>query len=332
MRWDGSGCPNAPSKCAKCAQMRATPCAQLRRPFARTAAPRRFQRIAIALPSAIMLNGFEGSAPMEQSAGESEGVRGETRAQCALCRQMAILQRSHLLPRSLYKTVRGLENNPHPLHISPERWQQSSQQDTATLLCVKCEQQFHRQGENWVLRHLLRNTGHFKLLDLVNTFSQSSTTDRRTVYLIDSNAPIRFDALAYFAASVIWKASVHQWQSYEQGQSICLGHTYQEQFRLYLLGQAAFPDDAVLVLDVTRPENRLKEVLCSPVTARGDRHYRHWFMTPGVIFEIAVGRLMPSAVRNLCALRNRLIFSSNHEESMRQVYRSMSRSGRIPPQ
>lgn len=263
---------------------------------------------------------------MHHSTDEPVAVSAESRvALCALCRQVASLRRSHLLPASLYKTVHGTEKNPHPLHINPVDWRQSSVQDVATLLCDTCEQLIHCQGENWVLRHLLRRTGRFRLLDMVEKWSQSVTVDQYTVYSINSGSPIDFGALAYFAASVIWKASVHKWQSYGQGKNISLGNVYQEKFRRYLLGETRFPDDAVFIMDVTRPENRLKEVLCSPATSRGDKHYRHWFMTPGVIFEIAVGRLMSDAVRGLCALRHRLILSSNHENAVRLLYNSMGK-------
>lgn len=241
---------------------------------------------------------------------------------CALCQHSARLQDSHLLPQALYKHVRGDGTNPHPLHIAPQGWHQSSFQDKAYLLCMECEQRLHRNGENWVLKNLLRKDGKFLLWDKVTAHSESLSSDRHTIYRVKADGAVDFDALAYFAASVIWKAAAYPWRG--KGEEITLGTSY-EQFRGFLLGKQSFPDNAVLIVDITRPENRVKAVLSGPATTRGDKCFRHWFMTPGVVFEIAIGKLMPSDVRRLCALRNRIIVSSNHEETFRRAYDSMGR-------
>jgi len=241
---------------------------------------------------------------------------------CALCLQSAVLQQSHLLPKALYRMVRGDGKNPHPLNITANGWFQSSFQEKAHLLCAECEQRFHQGGENWVLKHLLRKDGSFLLWDKVVKHSQNLSDERCTVYKVAADAGIDFNALAYFAASIIWKAAAHPWRG--GGEEITLGERYQEQFRLYLLHEQEFPEDAALIVDITRPENRLKPIIGDPATARWPTHFQHSFFTPGVVFEIAAGKLIPEAVRRLCSLRNRFIVSSNHEEKYRSAYRSMS--------
>ena len=56
--------------------------------------------------------------------------------------------------------------------------------------------------------------------------------------------------LAYFAASILWRGSAHQWRFGKQLLTrISLG-PYEEELRQYLLGQTQFPRNAVLAVDV----------------------------------------------------------------------------------
>lgn len=186
----------------------------------------------------------------------------------------------------------------------------------------------HQNGENWVLRHLLQANGEFPLWDKVTRYSRSRSSDKCTVYEAGEDADINFDALAYFAVSVIWKAAVFNWR--RDGAGITLGEPYTDQCRTYLLGGAPFPENAVLIIDITRPENRLKKVLSDVATSRGEGCFRHWFMTPGVVFEICLGKLMRQELRRICGLRNRIIGSSNHEATFRAAYESMKPKGSMP--
>ena len=45
----------------------------------------------------------------------------------------------------------------------------------------------------------------------------------------------------YFAASIFWRASALPWCEYRGQEQFSLGTRYDEEFRVYLLGQAGFP-------------------------------------------------------------------------------------------
>jgi hypothetical protein len=162
---------------------------------------------------------------------------------CPLCLQSAALQKSHLLPKALYKTVRGDGPNPHPLHITPGNWRQSSFQDWAHLLCIDCEQRLHRGGEDWTLRHLLRKDGTFKLRDKIVANSQCLTSESFTAFQVDIAAEVDFKQLAYFAVSIIWKAAAYPWRG--DGNEISLGSRYFEEFRRYLMNEGNFPRECI---------------------------------------------------------------------------------------
>lgn len=65
---------------------------------------------------------------------------------------------------------------------------------------------------------------------------------------------------------MIWKAAIHPWRGALD--QVDLG-PYDVQFRRFLLGQATFPQNATLTVDISRPENRLKSVFGGPVIIRG---------------------------------------------------------------
>ena len=171
--------------------------------------------------------------------------------ECPMRLQSGSIQKSHLLPKALYKTVRGDGPNPHPLHIAPGNWHQSSFQDWAHLLCFDCAQRLHRGGEEWTLRHLLKKDGTFRLRDKIVAKSQCLTSDSFTAYQVDIDAGVDFDQLAYFTDSVIWKGGAHPWRGY--GNQITLGSRYFEEFRRYLVNEGAFPENASFHIDITRP-------------------------------------------------------------------------------
>ena len=156
--------------------------------------------------------------------------------------------------------------------------------------------------------------------------AEQAHDDGYSVYKISEDAGVNFGALAFFGASIIWRAAIYNWGRYLE--QIDLG-PYESKFRLYLRGDGDFPDDATIIVDISRPENRLKSAFGGLATIRGNMHFRHTFVIPGIIFELAVGKLVPSNIRHLCCLRNHIIVSSNHEEYFRIGCRSLKNRGPV---
>lgn len=145
-------------------------------------------------------------------------------------------------------------------------------------------------------------------------------TERYHAYHTSDASGIDFSALTYFAVSVIWRGTIHPWAP---GPQIDLGAVYGENIRRYLMCEAPFPEEAALIIDVARREDRLPSFFGGLMTEKYERHWRHLFFASGVIFELAVGKLIPDHLRRLCALRFHVIVSSNHDQRFRQAYRFM---------
>jgi hypothetical protein len=206
---------------------------------------------------------------------------------CALCLSKRGLQLSHLLPRALYRLIGSGTGPSHPdtVLITDTRERKSSEQARRHLLCADCEQRLNDQGERWVLRNCYRGRGRFQLRQELRTRLPLYPNPGLLAYPAQ---PDEFRRLAYFCLSVIWRASLCDWEC--RGQvfpQIELG-PYQEQIRKYLRGEAGIPDrvDVIVVLSILA---RPMLGMCLPLSYRGDSGRRYRFHIPGMMFESAVG-------------------------------------------
>src|SRR5262249_26994973 len=75
------------------------------------------------------------------------------------------------------------------------------------------------------------------------------------------------------------------------------GSSYDEQFRLYLLGKVGFPRNGRLFVHVwsesIRDDSQIGFTTLAPCTARIDGERRHKFCIPGVTFILFLGGLVP---------------------------------------
>jgi hypothetical protein len=123
--------------------------------------------------------------------------------------------------------------------------------------------------------------------------------------------------LVYFAASVFWRAAVHNWQSPTGEAHIELGKSYEEQFRQYLLGDADFPAHAVMLVTVSTSQNPLPIVGGPHSGIEPGRYHVHKLVIPGVTFRLIVGKVMPAVMRSACIFRspqNLIYFSDRWDE------------------
>jgi hypothetical protein len=102
---------------------------------------------------------------------------------------------------------------------------------------------------------------------------------------------IETEQIAYFAASVIWRAAATGWRN-KYGPELELG-PYREELRLYLLGNAEFPENAALrvILGIAPRKEVLVASLPVPERWHGVRSFT--FVIPGVIFTMMLGRHIP---------------------------------------
>lgn len=204
------------------------------------------------------------------------------------------------MPKGVYKRLRGSTGSTHPTRILEGRAVQTSAQTWAHLLCGDCEQRFNRLGEKWVLTHgLQQNQVTFPLLAKLLTMEPTEFDEGLDAWLLRPGKQEWFepDALAYFAVSMIWRASVSDW-----GQPtvypLKLG-PYREDLRRFLLGDTAFPTRAYLSVCVRTP-GPVSSLTYLPETMRQDGVTSHQFLIPGFFFILWLGGNLPEHLADGC--------------------------------
>jgi len=156
------------------------------------------------------------------------------------------LQVSHLIPRALYLDLRMPElPNPNPIVGTPEETGPRQEQVVAPLLCRKCERRFNVNGEKWVLENGYRLNGPSRLYQTLQAAEPLPEVPSGTAYAGAELPDLDMDKLAYFGASIFWRASLRVWPVTEERRFLDLGR-YAELLRRFLLGEAEFPLDMVL--------------------------------------------------------------------------------------
>lgn len=164
---------------------------------------------------------------------------------------------------------------------------------SAYFLCGGCEEKFSRNGERYVFNQCARAGGEFKLREILGPESPVCVDAKFKIYDVTRLLGTRVDQYVYFAASVFWRASAHRWTL--EGRAldlISLGSKYQEEFRLYLLGEAAFPANGRIFVHVWS-DKKPHFTTTSPATFRVEGARRHKFCIPGITFILFLGSDVP---------------------------------------
>jgi hypothetical protein len=165
---------------------------------------------------------------------------------CKLCLQPRILCKSHYLGRALH--VLSRDDGKNAIVLTPKIITATPKQVWAHLLCAECEKRISRNGESYVLT-LLNRKNSFALLDLLNKATPMKEEGALKVFSA-TDLGIDTDKLAYFALSIVWRGSVHDWKTIEgQTTGVPLG-PYEERIRQYLAGEAWFPADVLVAVHV----------------------------------------------------------------------------------
>lgn len=230
-------------------------------------------------------------------------------SRCRLCLGVKRLQNSHLLPKALYRLLRTEgKRNPSPVWFNRSSAWSSSSQLTDQLLCSDCEQLFHRNGEDWVLRQCNRGKGRFRLQDEVvrippvNLAVSGVPVSFRQAKFIPTRltSAIEIEHLAYLAASVIWRAGVHKWViDGNELKPIDIREDQLEQLRRFLLGETGFPSDTYFWVSVSAVVDSPISVVFPPYGGFHDGHYSFRFVIPGIMFALFMGCFVPPIVPSL---------------------------------
>ncbi len=230
------------------------------------------------------------------------------------------------MPKALYRLVRkSLPGNPNPVIMTPRRSYSSDQQIADPLLCRECEDLFNKNGEKWVLENGYRGKNSFIIRKELMK-SQPVWSDARSfIYSIRTIPSIDIAKLVYFAASIFWRASVCVWKLDGQRVTIDLGREYNEQLRLFLLGQTELPTQAAIWVGLGVSEAPFIGFVF-PFGGRQNGYYMYRFVIPGMMFNIFLGKRLPLEIRSMCILRspeNIMIATRKIDETVEQDFASL---------
>jgi hypothetical protein len=227
-----------------------------------------------------------------------------------------LLAKSHFLPKAHYKIIRDVPNGKSAFIGSGESVH-TTRQVKKHLLCDDCEDRFNARGENWVHANSLTAGGSFLIRDALqraNPLGWAEVNGENGIEHIATysgiNTPgIEIDKLIYFAVSVFWRAAATDWD-------VC-GRTlhrlplgpYEGTLRDFLMDEGPFPEDATLVIFVASEEKPLRGA-CFPIGSKAEgKYFKYNFHIPGLGFALSLGKLIPQAIREMCAVRspNRIV-------------------------
>jgi hypothetical protein len=249
---------------------------------------------------------------------------------CKLCLQTKDLQDSHFIPAAMYKYIHAPSlKNPNPIIVGHERTFTTSKQVKDYLLCSNCEGLFNERGEKEVLKWACKGK-QFPLGDrLAVAIPQRQFGDA----LVFSGDDIGLDTekFGYFALSIIWRATVHEWDT-PTGKSTLLDlGPANEPIRKFLHGEAGYPAEAAVVLSI-----------CTDVYSRGAFFMPSRvlnfpgmcfvFLTLGLHFMVYIGREVGRILQDVCCVRSaaRLIYQRDCSRKTIEMYRDLVMS-REPP-
>jgi len=213
---------------------------------------------------------------------------------CGLCKLQKELMNSHLIPASIFNILmtKNFPNKPESNLIFEDYTRNiaitSSKQVTSYFLCDDCEQLFSKNGEKHVAETCYINDNNFKLLEELNQLKPSHVSSKGILYLGES---IRdWQKFLYFATSIFWRASAGKWNSELVQTKISLGEKYQEGLRLYLYGQADFPKNIYLLIDVDSDPIEKTPLIAFPQSNKTkEGFFKHRFTIPCLTFYFFIG-------------------------------------------
>jgi len=220
---------------------------------------------------------------------------------CKLCLRDAVeLQDSHYLPKGTYKRLRSEgAKKKDPVLITKTNTVQTSFQLKRHLFCKACEDRLNSGGEAWILKHCLQADGTFPLRDILYSLTPDLQSPRvpTKIYSAKKIPEVDVAKVAYFAASIFWRGSIHGWN--EDGSVPIVLGPFQERFRKYLLGEESFPGDACLWVYV-RERGGVEQLTFTPTQGRVDGLHTCRFPMPGFAFLLIVSKNTPASHRNMC--------------------------------
>ena len=222
---------------------------------------------------------------------------------CRLCLESNIeLRDSHLLAAAFYKHMTYSGGH---IQVTPKKEHTSNKQVSDYLLCNDCENKFNTNGENWVSMNYCKKIGSFPIQKALFEATPICEQTNGKYYNGDLVKGIDLNKLAYFAISVFWRAGAHQWNFHDHTNKLVFGK-YEEYLRLYLLGEAKFPNEAALQIFIS-PSEIPKLWISSPAKSFKTSFSGFGFCLNGIVFALSLGNRIKNEIRKDCAINSRIL-------------------------
>jgi hypothetical protein len=251
---------------------------------------------------------------------------------CRLCGQERVLRDSHFLPKAAYRLIRKVSGE-SPVIATRGLIRATDAQIHQHLLCEECEQRFSR-SEQYTLSQCCRGS-RFRLRELLDTLApwQAHPDPELVPYQTAGATDLDVPTLVYFAASLLWRASVVVWREADDDLTAGLGPKYNELFRKFLMGEEGFPEDAAIWISVTR--TRTPELICIGPHLHGKGTSHQFEMQIfGIRWSVFVGQRIDSVTRRMCTLRfpERFVYLSDSPLDLaKHGFENFARTARIAP-
>ncbi len=191
----------------------------------------------------------------------------------------------------------------------------------AHLLCRACEMRFDQNGESDVLFSVApKVTARHPLSE---TLRKAHAKENYSDFEVFSGPGLGLDMdkFAYFALSVAWRASIHDW-AMPDGNAftpIALGD-FAEDMRRYLAGKTPFPSDfAVIIIVCSDDESRKMWIVPEAFMEANCLNVR--FITRGIMFRVVMGHQMPQLFRDMsCVGPRKCLLYGNAKHRVKDLF------------
>ena len=183
----------------------------------------------------------------------------------------------------------------------------SGKQASDYLLCRQCEGRFNFGGESWVIANCWHSPEDFPLRTrLLEIGPVRGNVKKFAAFEVAGDSQIDREKIAYFGASVIWRAAVHQWNMPAGPPKRISLNRYEEPLRRYLMGETPFPDEAAMLAFVSPSTDEMnnKFVTFPWLWKRDGGFHRFKFVVPGITYLLCVGKMVPAEFRDSCASKS----------------------------
>jgi hypothetical protein len=233
---------------------------------------------------------------------------------CRLCRETGPLLDSHIFPKAAYRRILAgpdvEEPQSAPVRFTRESSILTNSQLHEHLLCHVCEGAFGKL-EDYAFPLLSQADGTFPWLASVTPIVRTAAGT-----LAAQSVAVDVERLSAFGASIFWRLSVTRYTSLRLG-------PYEEAFRVYSLGQTAFPASArlaVTLIDHSRVTFGRVDRLFGFHNAKREHGYTlHQLAILGVDMKLYVGALLPPSLDLLSFPHSKRVFVRSADELAKEL-------------